>query len=258
MAGPLGTVPAADPAIRAAGRSAASAADVWYVGVDQVPESLAVLLDDHDRARGRRILREADRQRFLAAWVLARLVLGERTGVDPAALSFDRTCAHCGDRTHGKPVVETAGAGPDFSLSHVGGLAVVAVSDRAVGVDIEDAAVGEQPLASALTERERATCASYADFARLWTRKEALLKSVGKGLGIHPRRIEVLDSTPAELPEELGRSGDFALCDLPLPAPYVGALAVRGPRPDLTVHEGAELVGEAARLVSGGRSSVRG
>ncbi|MGD9483597.1 4'-phosphopantetheinyl transferase superfamily protein [Streptomyces sp. TRM70308] len=246
-----------DPSLRTAGRSAAPAADVWYVGVDQVPESLTVLLDGRDRARGRRILRDADRQRSLAAWVLARLVLGETMGVDPAALSFDRTCAHCGDRTHGKPVVATAGAGPDFSLSHVGGLAAVAVSDRAVGVDVEDVAVGGQPLASALTERERATCLSYADFARLWTRKEALLKTVGKGLGVHPRRIEVLDSTPTALPEELGRPGDFALCDLPLPAPYVGALAVRGPRPNLSVHEGAELVGEAARLVSGGRSSVQ-
>ncbi|GAA0438594.1 4'-phosphopantetheinyl transferase family protein [Streptomyces luteireticuli] len=226
-----------------------SAADVWYIGVDQVPESLAVLLDGRDRARGRRILGETDRQRFLAAWVLTRLVLGERLGVDPAMLSFDRTCAHCGDRTHGKPVVETAGVGPDFSLSHVGGLAVVAVSDRAVGVDIEDATAGEQPLASALTERERATCLSYTDFARLWTRKEALLKAVGEGLGIHPRRIEILGSTPVALPEELGSPRDFALCDLPLPAPYVGSLAVRGPQPSLSVRGGAELVGDAARLV---------
>lgn len=52
--------------------------DVWYVGVDQVPESLAVLLDARDRARRQQIWREADRNRYLAAWVLARLVLGER------------------------------------------------------------------------------------------------------------------------------------------------------------------------------------
>lgn len=251
MAGPLQTVRAADS-------SAVSAADVWYVGVDQVPESLAVLLDGRDRVRSRRILREADRQRFLAAWVLTRLVLGERMGLDPAALGFDRTCAHCGDRTHGKPVVETADAGPDFSLSHVGGLAVVAVSDRAVGVDIEDATAGERPPTSALTERERAACRGYADFARLWTRKEALLKAVGKGLQIHPRRVEILDSTPVALPEELGRPEDFALCDLALPAPYVGSLAVRGPRPSLSVRSGAELVGDAVRLVPGRRSPARG
>lgn len=239
-------------------RAASAMADVWYVGVDRVPESLAVLLDGRDRDRVRRIPRETDRRRFLAAWVLTRLVLGERLGTDPAALAFDRTCAHCGDRTHGKPVVESADAGLDFSLSHVGGLAVVAVSDRTVGVDIEDTTAGERPQRSAMTERERAACRDYADFARLWTRKEALLKAVGKGLQIHPRRVEILGSTPVALPGELGRPEEFALCDLVLPVPYVGSLAVRGPRPALSVRAGEELVGEAARPARGGRPSVRG
>ncbi|MET8249199.1 4'-phosphopantetheinyl transferase superfamily protein [Streptomyces sp. NPDC005202] len=222
--------------------------DVWYVGVDQVPESLAVLLDGRDRVRRRRILREADRNRALAAWVLARLVLGEKLGRDPAALSFDRTCAHCGDPGHGKPVVKSADSGLDFSLSHAGGLAVVAVSDRTVGLDIEDATAGVQPLDGALTEQERATCSDYADFARLWTRKEAVLKAVGKGLEIHPGRIEVLGSTLRALPEELGRPEDYTLRDLPLPAPYVGSLAVLGPEPSLSVRSGAELVGDAVQL----------
>jgi len=223
--------------------------DIWYVGVDQVPESLAVLLDGRDHARRRRILRKADRDRFLAAWVLARLVLGEKLGRDPAALSFDRTCTHCADPGHGKPVVETATTGPglDFSLSHAGGLAVVAVSDRTVGLDVEDATAGEQPLAPALTERERTTCLTYADFARLWTRKEAVLKAAGKGLAIHPGRIEVLGSTLLALPEELGRPEDYTLRDLPLPAPYVGSLAVLGPEPSPSVLSGAELVGDAAQ-----------
>ncbi|GGT19432.1 4'-phosphopantetheinyl transferase family protein [Streptomyces purpureus] len=225
-------------------------ADVWYVGVDQVPESLAVLLNGRDRARRRQIVHETDRHLFLAAWVLARLVLGERLGRDPAALSFDRTCTHCGDRTHGKPVVETAGPALDFSLSHAGGLAVVAVSDRAVGVDVEDTTAGAQPLAPALTERERETCLSYADFARLWTRKEAVLKAVGKGLAIHPGRIEVLGATLRALPEELGRPEDYALCDLPLPAPYVGSLAVRGSEPSPSVRSGAKRVSDAARVWS--------
>ncbi|MCB5165492.1 4'-phosphopantetheinyl transferase superfamily protein [Streptomyces bambusae] len=223
-------------------------ADVWYVGVDQVPESLAVLLNGHDRARRRRIVREADRSRFLAAWVLARIVLGERLDRDPAALEFDRTCRHCGDRSHGKPVVGTAGAGLDFSVSHTGGLAVVAVSDRPVGVDVEDTTAGAQPPAAALTERERETCPGYAGFARLWTRKEAVLKAAGKGLAVHPGRIELRGTTLLALPEELGRPEDYALFDLPLPAPYVGALAVLGPGPSPSVRNGADRVGDAARV----------
>lgn len=218
--------------------------DVWYVGVDQVPESLAVLLDELDSFRRRKILREADQNLFLAAWVLARLVLGERLRLDPAALSFDRTCTHCGDQRHGKPVVKTISPGLDFSLSHAGGLAVIAVSDRAVGVDVEDVTAGKQPLAPALTERERATCLSYIDFARLWTRKEAVLKAVGRGLAIHPGRIEIVGSTLLALPAELGRPEDYTLWDLPLPAPYVGSLAVLGPEPSLSVRNGTKLVSD--------------
>lgn len=223
-------------------------ADVWYIGVDQVPESLAVLLDERDRARRRQIAVPADRSRFLAAWVLARLVLGEKLNRDPAALSFDRACAHCNDPTHGKPVVETAGPRPDFSLAHSGGLAVLVVSDRAVGVDVEDATAREQPLAPALSARERANCRSYADFARLWTRKEALLKAVGKGLAVHPRHIEVLGTTLLALPAALGRPEDYTLRDLPLPAPYVGSVAALGSRLSLSVRSGESLVGRAAQV----------
>lgn len=232
--------------------------DVWYVGVDQVPESLAVLLDARDRARRRQIPREADQNRYLAAWVLARLVLGERLGRDPATLSFDRTCTYCGDQGHGKPAVESTGPGLDFSISHAGGLAVVAVSDRAVGVDVEDATAGEQPLASGLTERERATCLSYVDLARLWACKEAVLKAVGKGLAIHPGRIEVFGSTLLALPEELGRPEDYTLWDLPLPAPYVGSLAVLGTGPSPSARSGAELVGAAVQALRSCVSSSRG
>lgn len=231
--------------------------DVWYIGVDQVPESLAVLLDERDRARRRQLAVPADRSRLLAAWVLARLVLGEKLGRDPAALSFDRTCAHCNDRTHGKPVVETAGPRPDFSLSHSGGLAVLAVSDRAVGVDVEDATAREQPLAPVLSARERASCQSYADFAKLWTRKEALLKAVGMGLAVDPGRIEVLGTTLLTLPAELGRPEDCTLRDLPLPAPYVGSVAALGSQLPLSVRSGERLVGQAVQVCEERSASAR-
>ncbi|QIJ64512.1 4'-phosphopantetheinyl transferase superfamily protein [Streptomyces sp. JB150] len=223
-------------------------ADVWYVGVDQVPESLAVLLDERDRARHRRIAVPADRRRSLAAWVLARLVLGAELGRDPASLRFDRTCAHCDDPAHGKPVVETSGPRPDFSLAHSGSLAVLAVADRAVGVDVEDATAREQPLVAALSARERASCRTYADFARLWTRKEAVLKAVGKGLAVHPRHVEVHGTTLLALPAALGRPADYTLRDLPLPAPYVGSVAARGSRLSWSVRSGESLVRRAARL----------
>ncbi|MFG1914968.1 4'-phosphopantetheinyl transferase family protein [Micromonospora sp. NPDC048898] len=211
--------------------------DVWYTRVDQVPERLAALLDDHDHARRRRIPLAADRQRFLAGWVLTRLVLGRRLGWDPAALRFTRVCAHCHDPGHGKPALAGEGPSPDFSLSRTGGIALVAVSGLRVGADVEDTTAGEQPVAAALSERERAACRDYAGFARLWTRKEAVLKAAGRGLAIHPAGIEVRGTTLVALPGKLGRPADYTLHDLPLPAPYVGSLAVLGAEPAPFVRE---------------------
>ncbi|AUG78730.1 Phosphopantetheinyl transferase [Kitasatospora sp. MMS16-BH015] len=236
-------------------------AEVWYVGVDRVPESLAGLLDGPERSRRQRIALPADRHRFLAAWVLTRLVLGERLGLSPAELRFDRACAHCADPAHGKPVLATAGPRPEFSLSHVGGLAVLAVADHPVGVDVEDATAAPAPSAAALSglcARELAECRDYPDFARRWTRKEALLKTGGQGLAVHPGRIELDGTTPLTLPAELGRPAEYTLRDLPLPAPYVGAVAVRGPRSPLAVRSGESLVrgARAAAVHAPGRPTA--
>lgn len=217
-------------------------ADVWYVAVESVPETLSSLLDGRDRERRRRLVRQQDRDRYLAAWVLARLVLAQRLGGPPGSLAFDRTCRYCGG-DHGKPVVDPA---VDFSLSHTGGLAVVAVCERAVGVDVEDATAGREPVTAALSERERAECLDYAAFAQVWTRKEAVLKAVGKGIAVHPAAVGTSGTTLLSAPAELGRPGDFTLRDLALPAPYVGSLAVVGPLPELTVRCGSALVGAAA------------
>jgi 4'-phosphopantetheinyl transferase len=86
----------------------------WAAPVD--PESapaLVDLLDEHERDRLARFRRPADRERYLAAHALARLVLAPLVGTAADALAFDRTC-RCGV-PHGKPVLP---GGPGFSLSH--------------------------------------------------------------------------------------------------------------------------------------------
>lgn len=66
-----------------------------------------------------------------------------------------------------------------FSLSHGDGLAVCAIADRPVGVDVE----GQRPVSEALLRRyftpeERAA----AEPLRLWTLKESCCKMTGRGL----------------------------------------------------------------------------
>ena len=77
----------------------------------------------------------------------------------------------------GKPYIPGR---PEFSLSHSGTLAVIALADVPVGADAEkDRPVGEAVRLRALTGAERA---DSRDFLFFWTRKEAALKCLGTGV----------------------------------------------------------------------------
>lgn len=165
------------------------------------------------------------RKRSLVGHVALRLVLGEVTATAPERLRFERRCGHCGGAGHGKP--HLAGRSDlDFSLSHSGELALIAVArGRRVGADVERVRERTDVLAIArgsLSTRERQILeclepdeARRAAFFRCWTRKEAYLKGLGTGLA------GGLDTDPDEAPGWRVRS-------LPAPPGYAAAVAAEG------------------------------
>ena len=71
-----------------------------------------------------------------------------------------------------------------FNISHSGDKAVCAFGTSEIGVDIEKI----KPLSERLMDKialpsERAKISAAKQIVRLWTRKEALAKCVGEGLG---------------------------------------------------------------------------
>lgn len=70
-----------------------------------------------------------------------------------------------------------------ISLSHSYGLVACAVDQRPVGVDVERIRPVPPRLLGLLSEEERAYVRCDADFFRLWTLKEALIKCRGGHLG---------------------------------------------------------------------------
>jgi 4'-phosphopantetheinyl transferase len=209
---------------------------VWWAG-PVAPEhapTLVGLLDAHERERLGRFRRPDDRARYLAAHALVRLVLGG-DGRSAAALVFDRTC-RCG-AAHGKPVLP---GGPGFSLTHAGALVGVAVRpDGAVGLDVEQvraltdlAALAEHVYSPA--ERARHTA---ADFFRIWTRKEALLKATGDGLAAPMSAITLADDGAVE--QWPGAPGPMWLRDLTPTPDHPAAVAGPGPRvPEIVEADG--------------------
>jgi 4'-phosphopantetheinyl transferase len=142
----------------------------------------------------------------------------------------------------GKPFLDEANGGrvPEFNLSHAGELVLVGVCEsRRVGIDVEEIRPMDDLSSIAESHYTPQECAfifgqvSEAQtraFFRCWTRKEAYVKALGKGLSIR------LNSFETNMQPELGRSSrnlprsadgaNWQLADLDVPEGYMAAVAV--------------------------------
>lgn len=152
-------------------------------------EAAAPFVTESERAQARRFLHVLDAARHLLGRALVRRVLCAATGLKRLD-DFPRT-------RYGKPVCPDATRGStvgmDFSISHSGDMVWAAFCQGAsVGIDMEHvrplpdiAELAEQlhPLecAAILAQPEPERTAS---FHRCWTRKEAVLKTLGRGLSL--------------------------------------------------------------------------
>ncbi|MDX3308668.1 4'-phosphopantetheinyl transferase family protein [Streptomyces sp. NPDC054884] len=146
------------------------------------------LLSGGERARCERTLAPAGRLRHVAARLLARHALSDRSGHPVGSWRF-RTAED------GRPEPDRpADSGLRFNLSHTDGLIACVITDggRACGVDAEPSPAGADAVAHLprhFAERERADLAAVADpearaarVAAHWVLKEAYLKALGTGL----------------------------------------------------------------------------
>jgi len=121
---------------------------------------------------------ERDRRLSVAAYLLLKEALRKECGV----VGNPRVARG----PNGKPFLPDF-PGIHFNLSHCPTAAVCVVSDRPVGVDVEEIAsvdweVAAHVLSSAELNAVRASSEPEVAFARLWTQKEALVKLTGDGL----------------------------------------------------------------------------
>lgn len=202
--------------VRTAPRTAADSDGAGVLDADELRRAAAFRFDRH-------------RDRYVAAHLALRRILGERTASAPGDVRLTRRpCPGCGE-PHGRPAL----ADRDdlhFSLSHSGDLALVALAPAPVGADIEELVAAEvaDELTAVLHPRERAELAALdapsarrAAVARAWVRKEAYLKGIGTGLS----RSTELDyvGTLADSPE--GPDG-WTVRDVPVPKGYAAAVAL--------------------------------
>ena len=183
---------------------------------------LSAILSPAERARAARFHAAAHASRFTVAHARLRQILAALLGFAPADIEFS-----AGD--HGKPALagKAARTGLEFNLSHSGELGLVGWAwHRAIGVDIEvwrpmsdEGAVVRRffsPAEIAAYEALQPALRTRG-FFQCWTRKEAYVKAVGRGLGLplHSFDVSLQDSAAkmllrASAVQDDGRSWSMA------------------------------------------------
>ena len=214
---------------------------VWQVGLDQSPSQRAFFqntLDEDERSRADRFYFSRDRERFIVARGVLRVLLGRYLDRSPESLFFTYS-------THGKPALalESGADAIRFNLSHSHGTALYAVTrGRELGVDLEfirGDLEAEQIAERFFSQSEIGALRALPPdlrknaFFLCWTRKEAYIKARGEGLSMPLDQFDVslIPGEPAALlsthpdPDE---ALSWSLTHLS-PAPgYAAALATKG------------------------------
>ena len=135
------------------------------------------------KAKADRLRKRPAKRLSIAAGELVRNAISKEFNIDAKDIRF-RT------EKSGKPYVENVKV--EFSISHSGNIAVCAISDKPVGIDIELVKDVNINAAKRLftTDEQNYVFEKWAfakqRFFEVWTRKEAYVKMLGKGIAYFP------------------------------------------------------------------------
>jgi phosphopantetheinyl transferase len=201
---------------------------IWRARLDEAGSYLkrdCLSLSEH--ARAARLRSRAQRELFMFARGMLRVVLGAYLDVDPARLVFDVEAG-------GKPVLFRREL--QFNLSHAAGGVLLAIGGRQrVGCDLESMQrrVDVDVLAeAALAGVEREGFARMPESARkgwllqMWTRKEAVLKAQGVGIARDPRELTLAWPIAATQGACDDRTGRWMVTDVALGPAWRAAVAM--------------------------------
>ncbi|SKB55185.1 4'-phosphopantetheinyl transferase [Parapedobacter luteus] len=183
---------------------------IWVVDPSEANARLmgqyANILSREEILRSERFHQPAHATRFKVAHALLRLLLANSTGTSANTVHFEK--GH-----HNKPLLSAqASSAMEFNLSYTAHKVMIGTAPHSIGIDIEwlqrplDI---EDMLTACFSTNEIAYIKSRTNdmllrFYTLWTRKEAILKLTGEGIGEHLPHFEVLDGICEARKEVIG------------------------------------------------------
>ena len=201
-------------------------------------QDLQGMLTKEEAARAAHFHFERDRNHWIVARAILRILLGRYVNTAPGQLRFS-------SNDYGKPFLAFPALSHQvqFNISHSQELALYTFAyNRQVGIDVEykRADVNYEALAKvSFSPNEQASLHSLPydlkqeAFFNCWTRKEAYIKARGKGFSIPTDQFDVsfLPGEPAALlqnREDQREITRWSLQELEPGMGYAGALAVEG------------------------------
>lgn len=205
--------------------------DVWEGCLSVEPGMLSGMLEtlnETEQQKAAAFRLPLMRQRYIAVRYLVRKTLGQYLQTEPQALQF------CAD-TYGKPFLACGSL--HFNISHTADLLMIAVANFPdIGIDVESikprgSLDGLAVRCFTDTEyhgwRQLSGAQQQAVFYRLWTKKEAFVKAVGRGIALGLEKCEVQLPAGGQLvniPAEFGSAADWRITELPTDADSAAAL----------------------------------
>ncbi|WP_347988557.1 4'-phosphopantetheinyl transferase superfamily protein [Methylomonas sp. AM2-LC] len=207
--------------------------DIWQGELIADNDLIAVytaMLDQQELTRAAGFKSALLRNRFILVRGLLRTTLASYLAVEPASLHFAKA-------KYGKPIL--CDHALYFNLSHSANKLVIAVSDlENIGIDIEQIkprnalheiarrvlSVMEFTVWSSLHISEQLVV-----FYQLWTKKEAFVKAVGRGMGIGLDQCEVdmlANLRFVNIPCQYGHAQDWNIIEFAVDVGFSAALVV--------------------------------
>lgn len=200
--------------------------NIWKIKALQNFANTDNILNKEEQAKASRFLHSKDRDSFVCRRTALRILLSRFTGLPAVDIEFILG-------KNKKPALKNH-TNLYFNVSHSEELILIAISDKAVGVDIEHIkpefdfaevlkhAFNEQEIKFINDSKEPTVCSF-----ELWTRKEALTKASSKGLDDDLKNIPSLDGWHNLNKEIIALKGEWQLNSFSINQEYVAAIACK-------------------------------
>lgn len=189
-------------------------------------DSNVAILSESERQRSFKYKQAVFSRRFIIGRIALRIIVGACTQIKPAAVCFT-------EKQGQKPLIANEHAAAlHFSISYSGDNCLLAIANEPIGIDLEfvdSSRIDQELIKRFFSAGERRQIEqsenSLENIFIYWTRKEALLKATGKGIGDWLSQTQVLDGNHWAESEAIGSENSWQLNDFRLPENYIATIA---------------------------------